>query len=447
MFAPGTWSLPVILVGLLLFSMALGLPVAFALGGSATVFLLIFWGWTGVNTAFLKVWTGMNTFVLAAIPLFIFMGIILERSGIAEELYDAVHKWLGGLRGGLAIGTIIICAIFAACTGITGAATVTMGYIALPAMLKRGYKKDLALGAVTGGGTLGPLIPPSVNFVFIGLFGLTSIGGLFAAGVFSGLLVAILMIIGIFIRCYFIDPELGPGVPPEERASWREKFVSLRGLILPILLIMAVLGSIVSGAATPTEGAGIGAFGSLLCAAVHRKLSWQVFKQSTLRAFRVSVYIMIIAYGAFAFNGAFAKSGGAPLVTDVILGVPGGRWAPVIAMMVLILILGTFMELSPVTMIMAPIMFPIIRALGFSDIWFGTLWCIAGLTGFISPPFGYNLFYMRGIVPDIDPTITMGNIYRSVIPYVIALVSGGIIIMLFPPIATWLPSVLFRGFK
>jgi len=253
------------------------------------------------------------------------------------------------------------------------------------------------------------------------------------------------MIIIIAIRCHF-DPSLGPEVPPEERPSWGEKLASLRGTILPALLILAVLGSIFSGIATPTEGAGIGALGSLLCAGVHRKLSWKVFHASVIRGFRVSVYIMFICFGAYAFNAAFAISGSGPLITNAILSIPGGRWAPVIAMIVLILILGTFMELGPITMIMAPIMFPIVRELGFSDIWFGTLWCIAGLVGFISPPFGYNLFYMRGIVPDIDKSITMGNIYHSVIPYVIALVASITIIALFPPIATWLPSVLFRRF-
>ena len=218
-------------------------------------------------------------------------------------------------------------------------------------------------------------------------------------------------------------------------------------MILPGLLIIAVLGSILTGAATPTEAAGVGALGSLICAAVHRKLPWRVFRESTIRAFRVSVYIMVICYGAYAFNGAFAMAGGGPLLTKAILAVPGGRWAPVIAMMTLILILGTFMELGPVTMIMAPIMFPLIRTLGFSDIWFGTLWCIAGLTGFISPPFGYNLFYIKGILPDVAPDVTLGELYHSVIPYIIALVSGMIIIMLVPAIATWLPQVIFVGFK
>ena len=218
MFDLGPGTLSLILVGLLILGLGLGVPVAFTLLGSAGLLIFVFFGWKSAASIYWMMFAGMNTFVLAAIPLFIFMGVVLERSGIAEQLFDAMYKWLGRLRGGLAVGTIVICAIFAACTGIVGAAVVTMAYVALPAMLKRGYKKDLAIGAVTGGGTLGPLIPPSVPMITLGLFGQVSIGGLFMSGVFSGLLVAFVMVLIILVRCYFFDPELGPSLP-KERAS------------------------------------------------------------------------------------------------------------------------------------------------------------------------------------------------------------------------------------
>lgn len=436
-------ALPVpamVLLGLLLVGLAMGLPVAFTLGGAATVFIMLFYDPTKWAVVYFQVWKSINTFPLVAIPLFIFMGAVLERSGLAEELFEAIYRWFGGIRGGLAMGTVVICAIFAACTGITGAATVTMGYIALPAMLKRGYKKDLAVGAVAGGGTLGPIIPPSVPLIMIGLFGMVSIGGLFMAGFFSGLLCAFIMIAIIAVRCLF-NPELGPAVPKEDRASWGAKFASLRGVVLPGLLVLVVLGSIFSGIATPTEAASVGAAGALVCAGIHRRLDWATFREATMRGFRSSVFIGWIIFGAYAFNSAFGMSGASAFVTDFLLGMPG-RWGAIIAAIVLLLIVGMFMTTTVIVMIASPILFPVIKELGFNPFWFGTLMVIAQLVGYISPPFGYNLFYMRGIVPEIDPSITMTDIFRCVIPYIIALCSAIVIIMVFPPIATWLPSLL-----
>jgi len=215
----------------------------------------------------------MASFVLVAIPMFIFMANMLQRSGIADDLYQAMYLWMGRLRGGLAMGTVGICAIFAAMSGISGAATVSMGLIALPSMLKRGYDKDIAVGSISAGGALGILIPPSVTMIILGLFANVSVGALFAGGVFAGLLLAALFMVYIGIRCFF-QKNLGPPVPEEERVSWTKKFAHLRALVLPIALIIAVLGSIFTGIATPTEAASVGAFGSIICAVVYRQLNW-----------------------------------------------------------------------------------------------------------------------------------------------------------------------------
>ena len=436
----GTLSL--ILFGLMLIGILSGLHVSFVLAASATVFLYLLMGPPGLALVYLRVWKVTTMFVLAAIPMFVFMGVMLERSGIAEELFDAIYKWFGGLRGGLAMGTIVICAIFAACTGILGAALVTMAYIALPAMLNKNYKKDLALGAVTGGSVLGPTIPPSVPLITMGLFGMTSIGGLFAAGLGAGIVVAIFMIIIIAVRCYLLPggEELGPPIPKEERASWGEKFKSLRGLILPGILIIAVLGSIFSGIATPTEAAGVGAFGAVVCAVIHRRLTWTVWKEATIRTFRTTGMVMWIVLGAYAFSGAFGLCGGAQLVIDTLGGLGGHM--PFLLILAVTIVLGFFMPIGALCMITAPIIFPVCDAVGVSRFWFGAVWLLARETAPISPPFGFCLFYMRGLLPDVAPGATMGNVYKSVFPYIIALVLGIVVIWVFPPIATWLPGLM-----
>jgi tripartite ATP-independent transporter DctM subunit len=278
----------VLFFGSLLSLLLLGLPLVFVLGGVAVTFLYLTWGPDAFYILGTRMWGTMNSFTLVAIPLYIFMAMLLERAGVAQNLYRMMHLWWGGVRGGLAIGTVFICTIFAAMCGISGAAVVSMGTIALPHMLSRGYDKRLALGAINAGGGFGILIPPSVLMVLYALITGVSIGKLFAAGILPGLILALLVSLYIGLRC-FIQPSLGPSLPPEERGDWSEKLLALRAVVLPIFIVFIVLGSIFAGLATPTEAAAIGVFGALVAAAVHGQLTWNLVREASIRTFALTV--------------------------------------------------------------------------------------------------------------------------------------------------------------
>jgi len=270
--------------GSLLFFLFLGVPLAFVLGGVSVVFLYFDWGPDAFYMVASNMWSTMNSFTLIAIPLFIFMAMLLERSGVARDLYHMMHLWWGGVRGGLAIGTVGICAIFAAMCGISGAAVTSMGTIALPNMLERKYDKEMALGAINAGGGWGILIPPSIIMILYALITGVSVGALFAAGIVPGLLLMVLVSLYIGIRCYF-QPHLGPALPPGERGTLREKFIALRSVLLPMFIVVIVLGSILSGVATATEAAAIGVFGALVSSIVYRRFTWAIIQESCVRAY------------------------------------------------------------------------------------------------------------------------------------------------------------------
>ena len=430
-----------LLFGTLVLTLLLGLPLAFVLGGVGVIFTFFLWGPKGLYNIILNTYGNMTNFILVATPMFIFMANMLQRAGIADDLYQAMYVWVGRLRGGLAMGTVGICAIFAAMSGISGAATVSMGLIALPSMLKRGYHKDIAVGSISAGGALGILIPPSVVMIVLGFFAKISIGALFAGGVFSGLLLAFLFMVYIGIRCAF-QQNLGPPVPEEETVSWVKKFTHLRALILPIALIITVLGSIFTGAATPTEAASVGAFGSIICAVVYRKLNWSMFKESCYTTLRLSCMVIWIIYGAGCFVAAYEAIGAKELIAGVFELLPGGRWGAVIVMQISFFVLGAFIDPIGIIMITTPIYFPIIRALGFSPVWFGVLYVINMEMAYLTPPFGYNLFYMKAVVPK---HITLLDIYRSIIPFVLLQGIGLVLCMIFPEIILWLPRTLGLG--
>ncbi|MFV0296795.1 MAG: TRAP transporter large permease subunit, partial [Hyphomicrobiaceae bacterium] len=268
-----------LLFGSFLLLMVAGLPLVFALGSSAIVGTYFLWGPQALYALGIKTFSTATSFVLLAIPMFIFMGSMLERSGLANDLYGMMRKWFGGINGGLAIGTVLVCTIFAALVGVSGAATVTMALVALPSMLSNNYSKKLSLGCIAGGGALGVLIPPSVLMIVLGLYTNTSVGMLFLGGITAGLVIVTLFIAYILIACA-LRPEIGPALAEHERASWPEKFASLKSVILPIGLVVVVLGTIVGGVATPSEAAGIGALGSIVCALVYGKLSWRAVSDS-----------------------------------------------------------------------------------------------------------------------------------------------------------------------
>ncbi|AMQ88754.1 TRAP transporter large permease [Marinobacter sp. LQ44] len=425
--------------GSLLFFLLLGLPLAFVLGGVSVVFLYFTWGFDSFYMVVSQIWGTMESFTLVAIPLFVFMAMILERTGVARDLYRMMYLWFGGLRGGLAIGTLGICAVFAAMVGISGAAVVAMGAIALPSMLSRGYDKQMALGVINTGGGWGVLIPPSILMILYALITGVSVGKMFAAGVMPGIMLMILTTLYIIIRCT-LQPDLAPALPKDDRASWPEKFRALRSVLLPISVVGMVLGSIMGGLTTPTEAAAMGVLGALISAAVYGEFKWSVLNEAAIRTLKLTGLTMWILFSAHAFSSAYQSMGAQALIESIMAMIPGGAWGTIIAMMVIIFFLGMVLDPVGIMMITLPVFIPIITALGFDPIWFGILFVINMEIGYKTPPFGFNLFYLKGVVP---PSVTMNDIYKSIIPFVLVEIVGIILIMIFPEIATWLPELLF----
>lgn len=424
----------------LVFLFALGTPVAFALGTVGIVFITAILGPAKLLILPHAVFAQMSGPVLIAIPLFILIGSLLDKSGIADDMFELIYKWLGPMPGGLAIGTVLVCVVIAAIVGIVGAATVTMGLIALPAMLKRNYKKEIAIGCISGGGALGFLIPPSVTMIVYSSVTGISIGKMFMGGVFPGLLFASLYIIYIMIRS-FAQPHISPALPVEERASWAEKFRALKSLILPFLLIFSIMGTIFLGLATPTEASAVGALATFLVVAVHGKLSWEVFSSSLYRTARLGSMVLWIIIGCLAFSTVINSLALPSFLTQVIKSVGLNPWTVLIAMMISLFLLGMVMDDLPIIMITTPIYVPIITSLGFDPLWYGILFILNMQMAYLTPPFGFVLFYMKGVVPE---GISMGDIYRSVGPFVILQAIGLILVMIFPQIALWLPSLIGR---
>jgi tripartite ATP-independent transporter DctM subunit len=380
----------------------------------------------------------MSEFTMLAIPLFILMAYVLERSGVADDLYAMMHNWFGPVRGGLAIGTVIICTIFAAMCGISAAATVTMGVIALPAMLKRGYDKKIAVGCISAGGALGPLIPPSVLLIVYALLAGESVGKLFLGGVVPGLILSALFIIYIGTMCFF-QPHLGPAVPQQERVNWKKKLISLKEVIFPILLIIGVMGSIFGGIATPTEAAAVGAFGSFVFAAINRKLNWTNLTCALYDTLRLTCLILWLILGGTVFSSVYTAIGAQQFIVEIIQGMAINRWLIMIMMQIIWIILGCLMDPGAILFITAPVFLPLITTFGFDRLWFGILWMVNMEMGFLTPPFGMNLFYMKSIVPK---NINMMDIYRSILPFVFLQLIGLIICMIFPQTILWLPNLV-----
>lgn len=428
----------ILMFGSLVIALMLGLPMSFSLGGLAVVFTLLLWGPNALSMIALKTFGGMSNFVLAAIPLFVFMATMLGRSGITDDLYEMMHRLMGSLRGGLAMGTVLVGTGFAAMCGVSAASTTAMGLVALPSLRKRNYDKDIALGSIMAGGALGILIPPSITMILLGFIAEVSVGKLFMGGILPGLLLSALFITYIAVRCFF-QPHLGPPLPPEERPTRAEKLQSLRSVIFPILMVITVLGSIIAGIATPTEAAALGAAGSIMFAALKRRLTWQVLKETCYETMLLSSIIMWIIFGAMCFTGVYHALGAEQLIAETIAIIPGERWGVIIVMQLILIVMGMFLDPSGIIMIVAPIYFPIIKALGFDEVWFGVLFIVNMEMSFLTPPFGANLFALRAIVPK---DISMADIIHSTTPFVILQAIGLALVMIFPQIILWIPNTL-----
>lgn len=429
----------ILLFGSMIVMLLTGFPLAFGLGSIGLGFTLWLWNADALYMVTQRAWCLMTEeFILLAIPLFIFMAMVLQHSGIADDLYEMMYRWFGPLRGGLAIGTVLICTVFAAMSGVSAAATVTMGVIALPSMLRRNYDKQISLGCIQAGGALGILIPPSTDMIIWCLFAEQSVGRMFMGGVFPGILLSSLFIIYIAIRC-LIQKKMGPSIPPEERSTFREKIASLRAVILPLLIVVMVLGSIYLGVATPTEAAAMGAIGALISAIVYRRFSWQLLREATYGTVKLSGMIMWIILGALVFVSVYNAVGAADLIRSIFVALPGGKWGMLAGMQVTYFILGCFITTTAIILLTVPVFIPAIVAAGFDPLWFGILFVIQMEMALLTPPFGYNLFYMKSVVPK---GITMGDIYRSVWPFVLLQLVGLMIVIIFPRIATWLPNMM-----
>lgn len=432
-----TLLLAIVFISLLL----MGLPLAFSTGSVAVIFTVLLFGPNTLILIVTRIFTMMNNFILVAVPLFIFMACILESSGVAEDLFKAVHVWSGRIRGGLAVATIIACVIMAAMVGIIGAEITTFGMIALPAMFNRGYDKKLALGSVCCGGALATLIPPSVVFIMYGLMAGVSVGKLYIAGILPGLLVAALFSAYILIRSYF-NPNIAPEAPPEERnIPLKQKLGMLTGLILPGFIVMAVLGTIYFGIATPTEAAGAGSVGAVISAAIYRKLNWQMIKGAAIRTMKITCMLIWLFFGASAIIGFYTLAGGTDFVKKALLGLPLGPMGILIVMQIIWMILGCFLDWIGILLLTVPLFLPIIEDLGFDPIWIGVLYCLNMQISYISPPFGPGVFYLKAVTSE---DITIGEIFQSVLPFFSLLVVAIVINNMFPQIALWLPSTMMK---
>jgi len=415
-----------------------GFPISFTLLSVGIVGFIIFLGPKTLYAVFSTTFGVITKDIYLAIPLFVLMATILQASGLASALYDTMYKWMAGLSGGLAIGTVIICTLIAAMTGLGGTGTVTMGLLAYPEMRDRGYNKGLAIGSIPSGGALGLLIPPSILMIIVGGFGHLSVGALFIGGIFPGLLISFLFCVYIAIRC-FCNPELGPTLAVTERATWREKFASLRNSVLPILLVILVLGGIYSGACTPTEAGGIGAMGALICAAVYRKLNWQSLKSAMNDAFRINAMLFWIIIGGSVFASLLSATGVIHFVGNFLMSLPIGPFGILIVMLLITFILGMFIETVALVMITVPIFIPVINTIGIDPLWFGLLYVIDLTIGMITPPFGYNLFYFKGVG---HTDVSMMDIYQSIWPFIGIMVIALILCIVFPEILIWLPNTM-----
>jgi len=438
-------TLALVMFGTLFITLFMGHPLAFSLGALAVVFGVIGWGGSpGVVFALFanKTFGVMQNYVLVAVPLFIFMAQMLDASGIAEKLFHTMHVIMGPIRGGLALAVVIVCTVFAASAGVVGATEVAIGLLAVPALMKRGYHIPLIAGSICAGGTLGIIIPPSIMLVVYGSLAGMSVGQLFAAAMFPGLLLSALYIIYISVRCG-INPKLGPPLPKAERIySIPQKLKMITtSLIPPGVLIVLVLGSIVAGIATPTEAAGIGATGAFILALGYRKLTWNAVREASIATFLTTSMVMTLFLGGNAFQSIFMGLGGGDAIADLLLSLKVSPYVILFIMMGCVFFLGMFIDWLGILLIVLPIFIPIADQLGFDQLWFATLICVNLQMAFLTPPFGYSLFYLKGIAPD---EMTIVHIYKGVVPFICLQWVGLITCIIFPQLVLWLPKMLFK---
>ena len=433
----------VAMMGLLLVMVICGIHLAFALFFLAVAFGIIFQGPMIFSLAMLKIFGTMESEILIAVPLFVFMGTILEKSDVAEGVYQSLYELFGPVRGGLAFATVMTCTIFASCTGVIAATVTTMTLLAVPSMLKRQYDKGLATGVVCAGGSLGILIPPSVMLVMYGPMANLSVAQLFAAALLPGLLLSVLYLVYIGLGSW-LKPDMAPAIKEDERTAtgvklWGRAAVQM---IPSMVLIIAVLGSIIAGVASPTEASGVGAFAALLIAAAYRKLNYTNIREAAYTTLIVTAMVFFIIIGASVFNSVFLFLGGGALIKSLLMNLPLGKWFVLFVMMFVLFILGFFISWQGLLYVVVPIFLPVAASLGFNQLWFGLLICLNLQMSFLTPPFAYAIFFVKGASP---PEVKTWDIYRGVTPFVLLQALAVFLCIIFPEIILWLPRVTLGG--
>jgi len=430
-----------LMLGGVFFLVMTGFPIAFIIGSVA---FLVGTFALGPTTTFHILYSRFFDLSLnypyLAVPLFTFMGVILQHSGVTKELYDNLYDMLGSVRGGLAIVTIIFGTILATCLGVIAASVTILSLMALAPMVNRGYDKSLASGTIVASGTLGILIPPSIMLVVYGPQAGLSIGQMFMGAFFPGLLLSTLYILYVAIRCY-LNPKLGPPISKAEMTPFSISKVIrlLKSLLPPAVLILAVLGTIFLGIAPPTEAAALGSLASVILAILYRKFSWSLIKQACIETLRVSAFVVLIAALSYAFVGIFMNAGGGDVVTGFILSIPGGKWVSFFVIMFIVFLLGMFIEWIGIVFIIVPIFSPIFEQLGFNPLWAGMMVCVNLQMAFMTPPMAMSIFVLKGAAPK-ELGITMSDIIKGVIPFVIMVMISLVLLTIFPEIITWLPE-------
>jgi tripartite ATP-independent transporter DctM subunit len=443
----------ILVVAMLLSFIALiftGIPVAWALAGISIVFSFIaIYGfeWFGWDTYFLtdmrifgifvqRIWGQMSNWILVALPMFIFMGLMLERSGVTEKLMSNFILLFGRFRGGLALGVVLIGILLAASTGIVGASVVLLALLSLPIMLQQGYNKGFASGVVASAGTLGILIPPSIMLIIMADQMSVSVGNLFMGALFPGLMLGAFYLIYILVAAMLFR-NLAPAPPDLPPVTARLVFDTLLAVVPPLLLIFAVLGSIFFGIATPTEASGVGAFGATLLAAANRRLTWAVLKEVGMKTTLTTAFIFGIFLGATMFAVVMRQLGGDEFITQSLRALPFGPNGVVLTILFIAFLAGFFLDWLEISLIMLPLVAPVVVLLGFDQIWFIVLFAVTLQTSFLTPPVGFSLFYLKGVAPR---GVTIVDIYKGVIPFVLLQVLAVLMVFIFPQIVLWLPA-------
>jgi len=427
-----------LLLVMFLILLCLGLPLAWSLGSTATIFILFMFNPNVMTMAVGRAFKMSLDYTLVAIPLFVFMASVLQKSGLADKLFKAVYILSGPLRGGLAVGSVISSTIMAAVVGIVGAEIATFGLIALPAMLKRNYDKRIALGSVCAGGGIATLIPPSIVFIVYAMTASVSVGDLFIAGIIPGLLLASLFIAYILFMAWRY-PEMAPSAPAGEiNRPFKEKLRTLKGLISPAILAFVVLGSIYAGIATPSEAASIGCIGALVTTYFNRTLKIKLIEEAVYETLTITCMLLWLFFGAQALIGFYTLAGGDQWVQEVILGLSLGPWGTVICMQIVMLILGMFLDWIGIILLTMPLFVPIIIDLGFNPIWFGVVFCMNMQISYLSPPFGPSVFWLKTVVGD---EISVTEIYKANMPFLVLTLIALALTVAFPSLSLWLPGI------